>query len=253
MKRSMLLRIMLSTIWKHLGNILWCRVASLFEQHLADNQETVNLTNKDFTLATSQVHEVFLSHQYRKDLTIAFGVRDWNKITDGQRSLCAQLVFQLYQIFIVEVAKKIKMDEAEPIKFHVAEMDGAGLGKVRYVGAWAIRKCHDKARRYVIANKNSEVDNTREELRREVKMLDLLENNIVVPHQVLEKTTAYPQTLSVTESRLYRARGLLHITDSAHKFFLLLEQERVDLINLHMLSLMKVDMIDESINCLTLN
>lgn len=60
--------------FKILGNILWCRVASLFEQHLADNQETVNLTNKDFTLATSQVHELFLSHQYRKGLTIAFGV-----------------------------------------------------------------------------------------------------------------------------------------------------------------------------------
>lgn len=127
-------------------------------------------------------------------------------------------MFQSYQIFIVEVAKKIKMDEAEPIKFHVAEMDGAGLRKVRYVGAWAVRKCHDKARRYVITNKNSEVDNTREELRRKVKILDLLENSIVLPHQVLEKTTAYPQTLSVTESRQYRARGLLHITNTHTNF-----------------------------------
>ena len=69
-------------------------------------------------------------------------------------------------------------------------------------------------------------------------MLDLLENNVIVPCQVIEKTTACPQSVSVTESRQYRERGLLYITDSAYEFFLILGQERVDLINLHMLSML---------------
>lgn len=227
-----------------LGNIIWCRIASLFEQHLADNLEPVNMTNKDFTLATSQIHELFLSEDYRKDLSIAFGV-EWNEINDGQRTLVTQLVFRLYQILIFEVEKQIKKKEIEPIEFNVAEMNGVGLGKVRYVGAWAVRKCLNKGRRYVTANKNSEANNTRERLEREMKMLDLLENNIITPHEVLEKTTAYPQTLSVTESRQYRERGLLHITDSAREFFTLLEQERVDLINFQRLSLLKGDMVDD--------
>ncbi len=80
-----------------------------------------------------------------------------------------------------------------------------------------------------------------------MEMLDLLNNNIITPYTVIEKTTAYPQTLNVTESRQYKERGLLHITDNAHEFFLLLEQERVDHINLEMLSLLKDDMVDESI------
>ena len=137
--------------------------------------------------------------------------------------------------------------EAEPIEFNVTEMEGAGLGKVRYVGAWVFRKCLEKCRRYVMANKNSEAQSTRDKVRNEIKMLDLLENNVIVPYQVIEKTTAYPQSVSATESRQYRERGLLHITDSVYEFFLILEQERVDLINLHMLSKLKADMVDESI------
>ena len=230
-----------------LANILWCRIAALFERQLTDNLENIHMTNKDFTLATTQIHELFLSDDYRKDLQVAFGVRRWKKITDGQRTLCVQLVFQLYEILIVEIEKRIKKEEAEPIEFNVAEMDGAGLGKVRYVGAWAFRKCLEKCRRYVMSNKNSEAQTTREKVRSEIQMLDLLENNVIVPYQVIEKTTAYPQSVRVTESRQYRERGLLHISDNAYEFFLLLEQKRVDLINLHMLSLLKADMVNESI------
>ena len=236
-----------------LANILWCRIAALFEMQLADNLETVHMTNKDFTLATTQIHGLFLSDDYRKDLWIAFGVRRWNEITAGQRTLCVQLVFQLYEIFIVEIEKRMKKKETESIKFNVTEMDGAGLGKVRYVGAWAFRKCLEKCRRYVMANNNSEAQSTREKVRDEIKMLDLLENNVIVPYQVIENTTAFPQSISVTESRQYRERGLLHITDSAYEFFLILEQERVDLINLHMLSMLKTDMVNESIKSVQKN
>lgn len=84
-------------------------------------------------------------------------------------------------------------------------------------------------------------------LNKEIKKMDLLDNNIIIPHDVLEKSTVYPETLNVTESRQYRERGLLHITDSAHEFFFFLEQEHVDLINLHTLSLFKADMVDKSI------
>ena len=96
-------------------------------------------------------------------------------------------------------------------------------------------------------NKNSETGKTRNKLKKEMEMLDLLNNNIVITNTVIEKSSAYPQTLSLTESRQYRERGLLHITDSAHEFFLRLEQERVDHINLQKFTLLKVDMVDESI------
>lgn len=60
---------------------------------------------------------------------IAFGVRDWNKIR-ATDSMCT-VGFQLFQIFTIDVAKNVKRDEAEPIEFHVVDMDRAGFGKVR--------------------------------------------------------------------------------------------------------------------------
>ena len=128
-----------------LGSVLWCRIVLLFEQHLADNLETISITNKGFTCATSRIHELFMSEEYLKDLETAFGVKELNV---GQRTLGAQLVFHLYQILIVEIDKKVKKVDANPIEFNVMEMEDVGLGKVRYVGAWAIRKCLDKSRRY---------------------------------------------------------------------------------------------------------
>ena len=44
-----------------LANIFWCRTAALFEMQLADNLESVRMTNKDFTLATTKIHGLFLS------------------------------------------------------------------------------------------------------------------------------------------------------------------------------------------------
>ena len=128
-----------------LGSVLWCRIVLLFEQHLADNPEAINMTNKDFTCATSGIHELFLSREYRKDLKTAFSVKE---LTVGQRTLGAQLVFHLYQILTVEIDKKVKKVDAKPVDFNVTEMEDGGLGKIRYVGAWAIRKCLDKSRRY---------------------------------------------------------------------------------------------------------
>ena len=77
--------------------------------------------------------------------------------------------------------------------------------------------------------------------------MDLLYNDVTIPHDVLEKTTDDFGTLNVTESRQYRERGLLHITDDAFDFFLTLEQERVNLINLERLHQLKDQVIDCSI------
>ena len=73
------------------------------------------------------------------------------------------------------------------------------------------------------------------------------DNNVVIPYDVLEKTTDDFGTLNVTESRQYRERGLLHITDDAFDFFLTLEHERINLINLERLHQLKDQVIDCSI------
>ena len=230
-----------------LGNIIWVRIAIIFAKHLAEKIADTVMTNKEFTIATTQIHKLLLSEEYRRDLITAFQLDDWNKMSDGQKTLGAQIVFHLYQFFVVGVEKMSESESLQAEQFNIKEMGPNGRGKVRYIGGWAIHKSLASSRRYLMANKMSQTCTVRKKLNKELRKMDLLDNNVVIPYDVLEKTTDDFDTLNVTESRQYRERGLLHITDKAFDFFLTLEQERVNLINLERLHQLKDQVIDCSI------
>jgi hypothetical protein len=126
-------------------------------------------------------------------------------------------------------------------------MDASARGKLRYIGGWAIRKSLDKSCRYVLGNKSSNSTEVLTKVTREIEKINLLENNVIVPFQILEKTTTRPETLEAIEVRQFRERGLLHISDGAYAFFLLLEQERVNKINHQRLTSLQTEMIDTTI------
>lgn len=86
-----------------------------------------------------------------------------------------------------------------------------------------------------------------------MKKVSLLKNNVIVPSELLRETSVSPETLHLTESRQYREHGLLHITDSAYEFFMLMEQQRVDQINTSRLSQLGSKMIDDSLEAITKN
>lgn len=86
----------------------------------------------------------------------------------------------------------------------------------------------------------------RKNIHHEMKKVELIENNLTVNYQNLQESSSFPETLHVIEDRQYRERGLLHISDSAYAFFLLLEQQRVDRINSSKLAELQKDMVDDS-------
>ena len=78
--------------------------------------------------------------------------------------------------------------------------------------------------------------------------MKILKNNVIVPFEILEKTTTRPETLEAIEARQFRERGLPHISDGAYAFFLLLEQQRVDkIMNHRRLASLQIEMIDTTI------
>ncbi|CAB3994284.1 Hypothetical predicted protein [Paramuricea clavata] len=138
-----------------LSCILWHRIADVFQLYLTENLEEVHMTNKNFTCAMVKVNELFITNIYRSDMINVFNVGQWSDINSGQRSLSVQLVFHLYQLFTAKVGKRVrKQEEQDPIYFNVADMEAGGLGKITYVGGWAIQKLMDSSRRCVIGNKS---------------------------------------------------------------------------------------------------
>ena len=96
-------------------------------------------------------------------------------------------------------------------------------------------------------NKTSDSTDVLRGVSREIKKVNLLENNVIVPFSLLQGTISEPKTLNVVEARQFRERGLLHISDAAFAFFLSLEQERVDKINFQRLSSLGVNLVDTTI------
>ena len=237
-------------LFRLLSGILWCRVSALFEDHLSENCDDLHITNREFTWATGQLHQLFLTHEYRSDVVSAFGVTKWSEINDGQRSLAASLLLHLYQLFLGKLVKLTReREEAESVsaEFDVHDMSAEGRGKVRYIGGWAIKKCLDKYRSYVVGNMFSTSPAVRAKLNVEMKKITLLENHAIVQREFLETSSSNTETLSAIEVRQYRERGLLHISDKTYEFFLALEQKRVDRINTNMLAALKNDLVDDAL------
>lgn len=130
-----------------LARIIWCRLFTLFESYVSENGESVHMTNSNFTYATAKMHQLFLSNEYRSDMISAFSVISWFELSDGQRTLGAQLVFQLFQLFTNELGNMVRNKESQPISFDVSSMGPDGRGKIRYIGGWAIRKVIQRSRR----------------------------------------------------------------------------------------------------------
>jgi hypothetical protein len=66
-------------------------------------------------------------------------------------------------------------------------MEAGGLGKIRYVGGWAIRKSMDSSRSF-IGNKSSDLTEVLSKVSRAIKKVNLSENNIIIPFVTLEQT-----------------------------------------------------------------
>ena len=134
-------------VFQLLAHIIWYRLFLLFEKYLSGNGEEVHMSNSNFTFATSKLHQLFLTNDYRSDIISAFSASSWLEIDDGQRTLGAQLTFHLFQLLTNELSSLVRKQENGPILFNVSEMGPDGKGKIRYIGGWAVRKALQKSQR----------------------------------------------------------------------------------------------------------
>ena len=237
------------TIFSLFVAIIWCRISDIFQDYLVENEKETRMTNANFTITTKKIHELFFATAYRSDLMKAFNAHVWQDITDGQRTVGMKLVFRLYHLFTSEVAKLVRKQEVtDPLLFQVTLMSPEGQAKIRYIGGWAVRKSLEKSRKYAanhVANSSTELLC---KVKKELTKAQLLEDNVIIPFSVLERSTSQPETLNVIESRQFREKGLLHISDETHAFFMSLEQARVEKINKDRLDCLRAKVVQDSID-----
>ena len=129
----------------------------------------------------------------------------------------------------------------------IREMPNEGLSKIRYVGAWAIRKIFSKYLGYVRQNMGSHCEKTQTHVEKNLSKCNLIEEFLMEDISSLQKSSSCPETLKYTENNQYRSRGLTHISDVAFEFFINLEEFRVSHLNNSMLKIHQEMIVDQSI------
>ena len=116
------------------------------------------------------------------------------------------------------------------------------LGKVRYIGGWVLAKLINADRKYITSNALSSSINVRSKLHQRYRSVNLLES-LLVPSSVVHSTSQYTKSLEATDLKQYRENSLLYVNDDTFKFFMNLEQSRIDLLCDSKLNILKSDMI----------
>ena len=113
--------------------------------------------------------------------------------------------------------------------------------------AWAIAKQRDKCRddmRLKMCSTNPSIRSSSFNCYTAKKLLE----SLTIPSDVLEKDSQYPETLTVTESRQFRNRGLTSIRDDVYLLALEIEQKRATLLNMAKLEQFKSNILAKTTN-----
>lgn len=232
-----------------IGKVLWCRAGKIvIEETLsATDGDQMHISPYQWTLNTRQLH-MFLtrSPDFMSDMKLFFKVTELSSL---QLAVGNKLMIEVYKIFISSLAARVINTEAShPMTKRVKEMPSEALAKVRYVGAWAITKVLRDKLTYIKQFINSSNNKTLKSVKTALYLTSLIEENLIASNfENLQVTTANPETLTVTEERQYRCRGLAHIVDPVYEFFVDLEQARFEQLNNEKLTSSKERLVEDAI------
>ena len=233
-----------------MGRILWSRAAQIIiEDSISHPAVELKITQRQWTADTHQLYMLITrSASFYRDIQLFFNSQALSQV---QTSIGAEMMVVVYEKVVETAANQIRVKEASgAVEFDVKAMEVEGLAKVRYVGAWAVRKVLDNKRKYAKEHVYSANQSTVETAKQCYEMCELFEEYVIENKSRVEEISRYPETLSVTEEKQFRCRGLLNISDTAYEFFLETEGQRVKEMNEGKLRLHKEDTIDNSLKSL---
>lgn len=229
-----------------MGKVLWSSACKIvIEESLLDSDD-FTISSKEWSLRTKELYlYITRSKEFLDDFRLFFRV---NELSTNQTAVAADLMQSVYKETVSAVAERVRKTEFQsPVLINVAEMQSQGLSKIRYIGAWAVAKVLHNKLKYVRLNMASTSKKTNKSVSEALKICNVLDEYVVGNVSELQKSSRYPETLSVTENHQYRSRGLLHIEDNTYEFFLELENFRVKVLNNSKLRLTKENLVDDAL------
>ena len=227
--------------------ILWNRLHNCIRKALEPHRNET-LKRKYFRAHFSDVHFLILSSELEKEFLTIFGISQSQKKKEHWSCL-TDIAFAINAAIIHEASKATSDHSSTqaPVFVDVNTLPVEMKGKIRYCGGWALAKTRDNFRRYIKENLFSSKESLQgrvEECYVKKKAVDSLTS----PSSSIHSSSAFPETLSITDRRQYSKGGLTHVTDSAHKFFLALEEKRIQLMNSKRIKLCKSNLVSSAMD-----
>ena len=227
--------------------ILWNRLHNCIRKALEPHRNET-LKRKYFRAHFSDVHLLILSSELEKEFLTIFEIPQSQKKKEHWSCL-TDIAFAINAAIIHEASKATSdhIPNQAPLFVDVNSLPVEIQGKIRYCGGWALAKTRDTFRRYIKENLFSRKESLQGRVK-ECYVKKKAVDSLTSPSSSIHSSSVFPDTLSITDRRQYSKGGLTHITDSAHKFFLALEEKRIQLMNSERLKLCKSNLVSSAIN-----
>lgn len=235
-----------------LVQIIWYTIFLLLLRNLKENLQDVSFSVKDMKDIYQQSLDISRTAEFKGWLKMCFRKAENVDLSPAERSFGMDIVTGVLHNVLHVVCEAVRERSHDEMVsgFAVSEMDDVGRGKVRFVGAWAVGRVLNKAKKYVRDNLYTSNRSTRNQVNKALSKIEALESTVVVPYDILCGETRHPGTLNVTESRQFRTHGLIHVSDDYYYFALELEQKRLNGLNNKMLKThgdRLIDVLEESL------
>ena len=146
------------------------------------NEVVFEMLREDFSKIATKLHQLFCSELF-VELVCAMVDKARTNISSCDRSLCSQLVFAVYYMFLNHLREVVRKDTAqEPISFTVTDMGACKKSKVRHVGGSTVKKVLTARRSYVRNNIFTENSVTLSSVIRKNQLCELIEEILVRPY-----------------------------------------------------------------------
>lgn len=213
--------------------IQWNRIYEKIKDCILTNNQH-KIERKNFSSLFGEMHKLFTSDNIAVEFASVLSIVP-EKLSIAHLCLRTEILSGI-KTFIIHKIIKAKFPESpspqENVDYvNVKELPAESRGKIRYCMAWAIAKQRDKCRadmRLKMCSTNPSVRSSSFNCYTEKKLLE----SLTISSDVLEKDSQYPETLTVTESRQFRNRGLTSIRDDVYLLALEIEEKRITLLNM---------------------
>lgn len=227
--------------------IQWNRIYEKIKECINQHKK---VERKNFSSLFGEMHSLFTSDNIAVEFASVLSIVP-EQLSIANRCLKTEILSGIKTFIIHKIIETRVPESSSPQEnmdyVNVKEMPAESRGKIRYCMAWAIAKQRDKCRadmRLKMCSTNPSVRSSSFNCYTEKKLFE----SLTISSDVLEKDSEYPETLTVTESRQFRNRGLTSIRDDVYLLALEIEEKRVTLLNMAKLKQFKGNVLEKTTN-----